>query len=754
MFNQKLQGTVAHKISSLFVISAVLITPITTILLVPESTFAATVLPLESFGTGSTANDIPNWDEDGSDDNSTRQVAQEAAVSGEDTASPNGGRFAKIGRAGSNDGWICRTINATGFFDLQMSYFWRGDNDAESSDDGIVEVKDGSGSCEDTSGWITVQTHDLSIDNSWSTQSLFDLPSNLDNGSFRIRFRNNASNNDEYFRVDGISIVEQDVCANVAGNQTITPCADTICVIAGGTWNGTSCDMPVIDVCPNVTGTQAAGPCADTTCIANGGLWSDNTCIPDACANVSGHQESTPCADQTCTQSGGVWEGNQCTPDACANVSGHQSSTPCADETCAQGGGFWNGSTCIPDACSQVSGFQEEGPCANDTCVNEGGTWNGSSCDMPIDVCASVEGLQVNGPCANDTCTQGGGLWENNQCTSDACLLVTGHQPAGPCLNDSVVSPNSWNTQNQTCDAPPACPEGQVGTYPDCTIPEPEVCPEGTAGVYPTCVPLVISCPEGTTGVFPICTPIPTDVCPNDEGVQTNVEQCTPVVVDACPSMEGTQTSVEECPAEQTCNEGQHLEGEQCVADTTPTETPTSGGGGGGGGNPFAACMNGVDDDNDGLTDTTDPGCVNSFDGNEYNEPTTGGSTGTSTATSTGSVLGTETVKACDARFTKFVMQSDLKNADTQTIVDLQMFLNEHMEVGLTVNGKYDAATIKAVKAFQIKHKKDALEVWPTVATGNFYLTTQWIANKVNCESQGLSWNVALPTLSVFKKTK
>lgn len=35
-----------------------------------------------------------------------------------------------------------------------------------------------------------------------------------------------------------------DTCPNVPGTQTSTPCADATCVNQGGTWNGSSCDMP------------------------------------------------------------------------------------------------------------------------------------------------------------------------------------------------------------------------------------------------------------------------------------------------------------------------------------------------------------------------------------------------------------------------------------------------------------------------------------------------------------------------------
>ncbi len=154
-------------------------------------------LLLDSFGTGSTDstfNEPPAWIETGS-------AEKRASGSNNDSPSADGGRFAVV----QNSSSICQTVNAVGATALQMSYYWRGDSDAnDNGDDGIVEYKLG-GSCGDASGWTQLQNHDLQNDNSWSTQSAFALPSALNNSSFLIRFRANSETN-EYFRVDGVKI--------------------------------------------------------------------------------------------------------------------------------------------------------------------------------------------------------------------------------------------------------------------------------------------------------------------------------------------------------------------------------------------------------------------------------------------------------------------------------------------------------------------------------------------------------------------
>ncbi|MGC9602953.1 MAG: dockerin type I domain-containing protein [Minisyncoccia bacterium] len=61
-----------------------------------------------------------------------------------------------------------------------------------------------------------------------------------------------------------------DLCPNVTGVQTTTPCADVICTTSGGTWNVSTqtCTPAPTDLCPNVNGIQTTTPCANTLCVA------------------------------------------------------------------------------------------------------------------------------------------------------------------------------------------------------------------------------------------------------------------------------------------------------------------------------------------------------------------------------------------------------------------------------------------------------------------------------------------------------
>lgn len=171
--------------------------------LMPTVAMAASLLS-DNFGTGSSVNDIPSWDEEGSDSDSST-LAQAFAVSGEDTVSPDGGRFAKIGE----DEWICQTFNTSLFntyTNPTLQYYVRGDTDAESSDDGIVEYRNGS-SCTAGSGWTNGATYDLNTNvGSWSGVQSLNLPTGSFGAQFSVRFRTSSSSSDEYFRVDGVSL--------------------------------------------------------------------------------------------------------------------------------------------------------------------------------------------------------------------------------------------------------------------------------------------------------------------------------------------------------------------------------------------------------------------------------------------------------------------------------------------------------------------------------------------------------------------
>jgi predicted ribosomally synthesized peptide with SipW-like signal peptide len=155
----------------------------------------------DSFGTGSSANDIPNWDEEGADSDSTTNA--QAAGSGQESASANGDRFARIGQ----DEWICSPVTTTGNHGLLLSYFWRGDDDAEPDDFGYVEYATG-GTCASAT-WTSVAAYPLDADPSggevWNG-AVNPVSVGIGDGATLIRFRQDSDSANENFRVDGISL--------------------------------------------------------------------------------------------------------------------------------------------------------------------------------------------------------------------------------------------------------------------------------------------------------------------------------------------------------------------------------------------------------------------------------------------------------------------------------------------------------------------------------------------------------------------
>ncbi|MDP3727625.1 MAG: hypothetical protein Q8R35_03230 [bacterium] len=161
------------------------------------------ILLADDFGTGATLNDIPNWDEEGDDSKSSTRA--QAPGSGDDSASPDGGRFALIGK----DEWICRSVSASGFNSLVLTYYWRGDSDAESVDTGIGEHRVG-GACDSGSGWTTAASHSLNATNAtttaWNSLQSLSLPSSLNGATFFLRYRNTANSGNEDFRIDAVTV--------------------------------------------------------------------------------------------------------------------------------------------------------------------------------------------------------------------------------------------------------------------------------------------------------------------------------------------------------------------------------------------------------------------------------------------------------------------------------------------------------------------------------------------------------------------
>ncbi len=168
-----------------------------------KSTFPAIPTPIDStiggFGTGSTDTNVPMW----SEDNNSGTVALEPET-GDDSVSPNGGRFARI----ADDGYICLELDGKDLSALTLSYYWRGDVDAEDGDSATVQYKTGASCNAGDSSWTTLATHELDNNNTGtSTWSLLQSVSIPDLNQFSVRFKNGNQNaSDEHFRVDGVTL--------------------------------------------------------------------------------------------------------------------------------------------------------------------------------------------------------------------------------------------------------------------------------------------------------------------------------------------------------------------------------------------------------------------------------------------------------------------------------------------------------------------------------------------------------------------
>lgn len=159
-----------------------------------------TAILTESFGTGVCLQDIPGWDEDAGESCTNGTVAA-AIGTGDNTASPDGGRFAMLS---GNNGFICRSVNAAGLDTLVLKYYWRGDGDADAGETGSVKYFTG-GTCAAPTGVVNLASHALTT-TSWSSQQTINLPGSLDNTTFFVRFTADSNGGNESFRVDGISL--------------------------------------------------------------------------------------------------------------------------------------------------------------------------------------------------------------------------------------------------------------------------------------------------------------------------------------------------------------------------------------------------------------------------------------------------------------------------------------------------------------------------------------------------------------------
>ena len=194
---------------------------------------------------------------------------------------------------------------------------------------------------------------------------------------------------------------------------------------------------------------------------------------------------------------------------------------------------------------------------------------------------------------------------------------------------------------------------------------------------------------------------------------------------------------------------------------------------------PTPICSDGIDNDEDQLIDTLDPGChtdgnpdnPESYDPNDNDEtdvpsiPTTceddqannegeplpctynddngggggggggGGSRSGDNSRTQGVVLGASTVAPASCFYLRDYMRIDLQN-DPVEVLKLQAFLmnfEDHDRISLS--GTFDQATFDAVSTFQVKYFGDILEPWGhTSSTGYVYILTLKKVNEIYCQ--------------------
>lgn len=166
---------------------------------------ASAVVFSEGFGTSNSNSDAvgSGWSENGSNSSSDGTIAKAPTGSTNDTASPVGGRFALIE---GNGGYICRTFNTSGVAGAELSYYWRGDTDAENNENAVIEYRT-SGNCNSSSGWSTLRTYELDDGNNNVTEAWAqDTAGIVSSSNLIIRFRSNSGSKNESLRIDGVSV--------------------------------------------------------------------------------------------------------------------------------------------------------------------------------------------------------------------------------------------------------------------------------------------------------------------------------------------------------------------------------------------------------------------------------------------------------------------------------------------------------------------------------------------------------------------
>lgn len=214
---------------------------------------------------------------------------------------------------------------------------------------------------------------------------------------------------------------------------------------------------------------------------------------------------------------------------------------------------------------------------------------------------------------------------------------------------------------------------------------------------------------------------------------------------------------------ESACEDGEDNDGDGkvdmndpgCTDSQDDDETDQSGGGG----TNDNACEDGEDNDNDGKVDMDDPGCTDSNDDDETDpsggdsggngDSSSGGGSGGGSRRTNGEVLGDAT---CSEYLTAYLRMG--RQNDAEQVRRLQFVLKEMEGFDLELTGVYDAATLAAVNAFQVRYAADILTPWGISApTGYTYLTTRKKVNEVYCKGT-VSFPLTDSEQQIIQKTR
>lgn len=133
--------------------------------------FAATSLFSDSFGSSGTGT-VAGWIEGNPGDVNLS------------TSEPRSGSLTTGHLRVRDGGYAEKTINTTGYNNIQLKYYWRGDNDGDGAADNLkVYWKTTS-----SATYNLINTHQLNGNDSWSSQVIVSLPVGASDTSIVIRF--------------------------------------------------------------------------------------------------------------------------------------------------------------------------------------------------------------------------------------------------------------------------------------------------------------------------------------------------------------------------------------------------------------------------------------------------------------------------------------------------------------------------------------------------------------------------------------